>query len=146
MNTTQLSSNIDDLAATAIRLGREVAEQARVLHLGRTARDVAFVARCLASLRDREPFCASVEGGLDAVRDILERDIEAEKTGTDHRFVETRFDEAGQHGEVREVPVYTRRGAELLDLQNLFDRFVETRRSVLDHIAAHKVLMRNMTG
>ncbi|MFX0542961.1 hypothetical protein ACEWPM_014670 [Roseovarius sp. S4756] len=56
MNTTQLSTNIDDLAATAIRLGREVAEQARVLQLGSTARDVAFVARCLASLQEADQF------------------------------------------------------------------------------------------
>jgi len=46
--------NMDDLAAEALGVGRKVADRAKTLHLGENARDVAFVSRCLARLKERQ--------------------------------------------------------------------------------------------
>ena len=86
MHVLYNKQNMDDLAAEAVGLGRQVAERAKALHLGDTAKDVAFVSRCLARLKDRQPFDEGDEGGFDAVTDILERSIASEflavKSGT----------------------------------------------------------------
>jgi len=146
MQTPQDPVNIDDLATLTIRLGREFVETARDLHLGGNSADVALIARCTARLVERDPFSNGVEGGLVAIQGMLERDIKAEVLGVEERYVETHFDETGQHGEIREVPVHTDRGEDLVSLQRLFDHFCEKRNSVLDHIAAHRILIARMSG
>jgi hypothetical protein len=86
MHVLYNKQNMDDLAAEAVGLGRQVAERAKALHLGDTAKDVAFVSRCFARLKDRQPFDESDEGGFDAVMDILERCIASEFLGRDERY------------------------------------------------------------
>ncbi len=146
MNLSKNQINLDDLAAEAVRLGRELAERAHALHLGGSAQQAAFVLRCLARLKERQPFAEADEGGLSAVQEILERDIEGEIIGTEERFVETHFDELGQHGEIREVLIYSDRGAELIELRLLFCDFLTSRGAALDHTAAHRELMKIMSG
>lgn len=146
MQPSHKSIDLDDLAAEAVRLGRELANMARDLSLGERALDASFVSRCLARLRDRVPFDPRDEGGLAAVGAMLERDLAGEIVGTERRFVETRYDEHGPDGEVRDVPVFSDRGQQLVHLQETFRRFSETRHAVLDRLAAHRALMAMMSG
>ncbi|WP_050524259.1 hypothetical protein [Pseudorhodobacter wandonensis] len=132
---------MDDLAAQAVALGRQVADRAKSLHLGGNARDVAFVSRCLGRLKERQPFDAADEGGFDSVMDILERSIAAECLGSEDRFEETGYDEFGPHGETRETPVYSDRGNKLIELRSLFQDFLNSRDSVLDQVAAQRCLL-----
>lgn len=141
MHLPSNKQNIDDLAAQAVGLGRQVADRARSLHLGDTAKDVAFVSRCLGHLKERRPFDAADEGGFDAVMDILERSIAAEYLGSEDRFEETGYDEFGPRGETRETPVYSDRGNELIELRFLFHDFLHSRDNVLDQVAAHRCLL-----
>jgi len=144
MSNSPEPKTIDDLAVEAVRLGREVADAARAVHLGRNAKDVAFVTRALSRLRDRQPLHDADEGGLEAVREILEADLSHEVTGHETRFFPTDFDECGPIGETREVPIYTDRGKNLLELQSLFERFSNVRAAVCDHLAAHRLLIEKM--
>lgn len=119
MHVLYNKQGMDDLAAEAVGLGRQVAERAKALHLGDTAKDVAFVSRCLARLKDRQPFDEGDEGGFDAVTDILERSIASEFLGSEERYEETGYDDFGPRGETRDTPVYSDRGNELIELQYL---------------------------
>ncbi|WP_169961480.1 hypothetical protein [Oceaniglobus indicus] len=112
----------------------------------RVAKEVAFVSRCLAILKERQPFDEAGDGGFDAVRGILERSIASERLGWEQRFLQTGDVEFGPHGEIQDTPVYSNRGAELIELQNLLRVFLEKRNEVLDHAAAHRSLMKIMSG
>lgn len=140
------SANLDNLAARTIKLGRELAHQARALHLGGNAKEAAFVTRCLARLEDRQAFNTADETSLAAIQGILANDLAGEIIETEQQFVETHFNEFGQQGELREMPIYSTRGLELLDLNETLDTFMATRAAVLDHIAAHRTLMTLMSG
>lgn len=58
--------------------------------------------------------------------------------------METRYDNDSQHGEVREIPVYSPRGETLLRLQETLNSFVAARDAALDRIAADRALMQLM--
>ncbi|MFX0543724.1 hypothetical protein ACEWPM_018760 [Roseovarius sp. S4756] len=141
MHLLSNKQNMDDLAARAVALGRQVADRAKSLHLGDNARDVAFVSRCLGRLKERQPFDTADEGGFDAVMDILDRSIAAECLGSEDRFEETGYDEFGPHGETRKTAVYSERGNELIELRFLFQDFLNSRENVLDQVAAHRCLL-----
>lgn len=141
MHLLHNEKNMDDLAVEAVGLGRQVAHRAKVLNLGDNAKDVAFVSRCFARLKERQPFDVADEGGFDAVMDILERTIASECLGSEDLFVVTGCDELGPHGETRETPVYSARGNELIKLQYMFHDFLNSRDAVLDHVAAHQYLL-----
>jgi len=94
------------------------------------------VSRCFARLKDRQPFDEADVGGFDAVMDILERCIASECLGSEERFEETGYDEFGPHGTTRETPVFSERGNDLIELQNLFQGFLDSRDGVLDHVVA----------
>jgi hypothetical protein len=138
--------NLDDLGREAVRLGREVAERAHALSLGETALDAGLARRCLNRLKERGPFKEADEGGLAIVDAMLTKSIKSEIIGTESSYFETYFDELGQNGERREVPVYSQRGKDLLDLQQIFQEFVAVRRAILDHVAAHRALISMMSG
>ncbi len=104
------------------------------------------MSRCLGRLKERQPFDAADEGGFDAVMDLLERSIAAECPGSEDRFEETGYDEFGPHGEIRETPVYSDRGNELIELRSLFQDFLNSRDSVLDQVAAHHCLLDIMSS
>lgn len=148
MHVLYNKQNMDDLAAEAVGLGRQVAERAKALHLGDTAKDVAFVSRCFAHLKDRQPFDEADEGGFDAVMDIPERCIASEFLGSEERYQETGYDDFGPRGETRETLVYSdsEHGNELIELQYVFQDFLNSRDVVLDHVAAHRCLLDIMSG
>ena len=138
--------NLDDLGREAVRLGRELAEQACALNLGQTSLDAAFVNRCLARFKERQPFSDADEGCLSTIATMLKKDIKSEIVEIEVHFVETHFDDAGQHGEQRSFPIYSERGKALLDLQQLLEDFLSIRNAILDHLAAHRTLMNMMSG
>ncbi|MBB3994602.1 hypothetical protein GGR95_002248 [Sulfitobacter undariae] len=146
MNVLNNNQNMDDLAKLAVGLGRQVADLAKALQLGDNAKDVAFVSRCFARLRDRQPFDVADGGGLAAVVDILERSLASQYLGTEVRYEETGYDDFGPRGETREVAVYSDRGNELIKLQCLFEEFLNVRDSVLDQVAAHRCLVGIMSA
>jgi hypothetical protein len=138
--------DLDDLGREAVRLGREVAERAHELNLGQGSSDGAFVKRCLTHLKERQTFSEADDSSLTAVDEMLKNEIDGEIIGAEVCFYETHFDEVGQHGEQREVPVYSQRGAELIELKKILRDFQSIRHAVLDHIAAHRTLMNIMSG
>jgi hypothetical protein len=138
--------NMDDLAMEVVGLGRQVADLAKALQLGDSATDVAFVSRCFARLRDRQPFDVADEGGFAAVADILERSIASECLGTEERFEETGYDEFGPRCEMLVATVYSERGNELIELQYLFQDFLSRRDDMLDLVAARRCLLKIMSG
>ncbi len=146
MQVLNNKQGIDDLATEAVGLGRQAADLAKALQLGDNARDVAFVSRCFARLKDRQPFDDADEGGFVAVADILERSIDSECLGTEERFRETGYDEFGPRGETYVATIYSDRGYELIKLQYLFQKFLNSRDAVLDHIAAHRGLLGIMSN
>lgn len=145
-HTRNETQNTDDLAAEVIRLGRLIADRARALCLGDDSREVAFVSRCLARLKDRQPFDEAGLGGFDAVMEILTRSIESECLGTQGRLKQTGHDEFCSQGEIHETSIYSERGNDLIKLQNLFQVILESRENVLDHVAAHRSLLKIMSG
>ena len=144
MHVLYNKKNMDELAAEAVGLGRQVANRAKELHLGDNAKDVAFVTRCFARLKERQSFNDADEGGFNAVMGILERDITSEFLGDEEQFEQTGCDEFGPQGEIRETPVYSERGNELIELQFLFQEFLNNRDVVLDQVAAHRCLLELM--
>ena len=146
MRVLNNNQNMDDLAAEAVGLGRQVADRAKALHLGDNAKDVAFVSRCFARMKERQPFDEADEGGFGAVLDILERNIASEYLGSEEQFQETGYDDFGPHGEILETPVYSDRGKELIELQYLFQDFLDSRNGVRDHVAAHRCLLDIMSS
>ena len=146
MHSLKPEVNLEDLAAKALCLGRQVAERARALQLGENARDVAFVSRCFARLQERQPFHEMDEGGFAAVLEIIERSIASEYLGTEDRFETTGYDEFGPRGEICKTTVYTDRGIELLEFQGLFTDFLYCRNGVLDQVAAHRCLLNMMSS
>ncbi len=140
------AKTIDELAVQAVRLGRELAEASRDLHLGGNSKDAAFVTRALARLHERQPLHDADAGGLATVREILETDLAREVASYETRFFPTDCDEFGPIGETREVPLYTERGEGLIKLKGMLDRFSNVRVTLFDHLAAHQLLISKMDG
>ena len=143
MNTMRMPGDtLEALATAAIRLGREFQQAAHSVCLGGNSRDFGFVERTLRRLAERDPFDPRDDASLEAVRGILETDLRSEVEGSERRFFETHYDAMGQHGELRDCPVYSKRGEVLLSVQQIFDRFVEVRAQTLDRVAAERALLR----
>lgn len=83
--------SLDELAASTVRLGRELAEMAHRVYLGGNARDFGFVSRTLRRLGERNPFDPKDEHSLQALRGILEADLASGVTGTERRFFRDRL-------------------------------------------------------
>lgn len=137
---TELS--LEELAVEVVRLGRELERAAHVLCLGGNSRDVGHANRTLRRLADRDPFDIRDEAPIEAIAGIIQADLKTEIRATERRFFETHYDDLGQHGEVRECPIYSDRGEKLLALQKIFSRFIEARSATLDRVAAERAVMR----
>ncbi|MBB1492863.1 MULTISPECIES: hypothetical protein [unclassified Paracoccus (in: a-proteobacteria)] len=133
--------SLDGLATETIRLRRELHEMAHAVYVGGNIRDFGFAARTLGRLAERQPFDSRDTASFQALRGIIDTDLSREVVGTERRFVETRYDNDGQHGEVREIPVYSARGETLLRLQETLNSFLAARDAALDRIAADRALM-----
>lgn len=132
--------SLDELAATAVRLGRELEAMAHAVYLGGNARDFGFVSRTLRRLAERNSFDPRDEQSLGALRGILDADLASEVTGMERRFFETRHDEFGQDGEIQECPVYSERGEAILAIQKTYQAFLTARAATLDRVAAERAL------
>ena len=134
--------SLEELAAMAVRRGRQLQEAAHAVSLGGNSREWGFASRTLQRLAERDPFDLRDDASLTAVEGIIEADLRTEVLGSERRFIETHYDDLGQHGEVRECPVYSARGAELLAVQMKFRSFMDARSATLDRIAAERAVMR----
>ncbi|MEE4211031.1 MAG: hypothetical protein V2I43_17410 [Parvularcula sp.] len=132
--------SLDELAATTVRLGRELEAMAHAVYLGGNSKDFGFVSRTLRRLAERNPFDPRDEQSMGALRGILDADLASEITGVERQFFEIRYDELGQHGEIRECPVYSDRGREILAILETFNAFVLARDATLDRVAAERAL------
>lgn len=106
MNTMQTpSSSLDELATLAVRFGRELERTAHAIFLGGNNQEFGFTSRTLHRLAEREPFGSRDEASLDALRGITKADVRSEVRGSERRFFETHYDDAGQQDEVRNCSV-----------------------------------------
>lgn len=134
--------SLDDLATTTVQLGRELERSARAVSLGGDSWTHGFVGRTLRHLAERDPFDLRHAASLEVLKEVMEADLASEALRTERRFIETRLDRDGQHGEVRDCPVYSERGQELLDVQRTLQRFIAAYEATLDRIAAERALRR----
>ena len=141
MNTTSMcGETIDELATAAVRLGRQFHQDIHSTYLGGNSRDFGLVEDTLCRLAERDPLDPRDDASLEALRGILEADLRTEIVGVERRFFETHYDAGGQHGEVRDCPVYSERGEALLAVQTTFERFLSARAQTLDRVAAERAL------
>lgn len=131
---------LEELAETTIRLGRELQAFAKAVEVGANSSEVGFIARALRRLAERKPFDPRDDGSYQEVRSIVCAELQREAVGTERRFVETYYDDMGQHGEVRNFTLYSERGRSLLAFQEAFERFAEARNRTLDKVAAERAV------
>ncbi|MBM9595935.1 hypothetical protein [Roseitranquillus sediminis] len=134
--------SLDDLASTAVRLGRELERTAHAVCAGGNTGDFGIVARTLRRIGEREAFEVRDDASLQALRGILEADLRSEIVGQERRFIETHYDADGQHGEIRDCPIYSERGQELLLVRDTLSRFMAARDATLERIAAERAVLR----
>lgn len=132
--------SLSELATTAVRLGRAFEGLARTVDLGRNSPDVEIVSEALCRLAERNPFDPSNDRAFEALRAVLDADLQSEEIGMERRFFETRYGEFGQDGELRDCPVYSDRGQQLLSVLDAFTAFIAARDVVLDRVAAARAL------
>ena len=146
MNMTKTTTlSLDELAAEAVRLGRELERAAHAVLLGGNGRDVGHASRTLRRLAERDPFDPRDDVSLHALEGMVQADLKSEIRGYERRFVETHYDDLGQHGEVRDFPIYSERGEELLAVQSTLVRFMDARSATLDRIAAERAVLRQLS-
>jgi hypothetical protein len=141
MHTTQVSTpSLVELATQAVRLGREVGRMAHAVELDGGTRAPGSVSATLRRLAARDAFDPQDGMAMDAISTILTSELAAETVGTERQFFPTHYDEHGSDGEVRDCPVYSPRGQELLRLQRALEAFAAAREAVLDRVAAERAL------
>lgn len=140
--TDNYGRSLDELAAIAVRLGRELEQAAHAVNLGGNSRDTGFVSRTLRRLGEREPFDPRDQTSLEALVGMLEADLKSEALGTERRFVETHYDAEGQHGEAHDCAIYSERGERLIAVRDHIIQFMAARDAILDRIAAERALTR----
>ncbi len=135
------SKTLEEAAADAIRLGREVALLARTLRPGSDAREVEFLDRCLAPLRDGRVFDRVHEGGFEAALARLRVLRDAEELGRHREFIGFDDPEGDAVGVVQEVVEYTDHGRALAGLVDRLETFLALRQDVLDRLEAERFLL-----
>jgi hypothetical protein len=141
MKASQVSTpSLAELATNAIRLGRELDRMAHAVGLDGGGRALAPMSDTLRRLAAREAFDPQDERGLEALQNVVAAELVVETVGTERQFFPTYQDEHGEDGEVRECPVHTARGHELLHLQRTLVAFLAARVAVLDRVAAQRAL------
>lgn len=136
---------IDDLAAIAVRLGRELGQMAAATSLGGGNNENGFVSRTLRQVAARDPFDPRDDSSLEALRGIIAADLSSEERGSEWQLVETHCDADGPHYEPRACVLYSERGESLLRVQRTFERFLSARNATLDRVAAERALLRLMS-
>lgn len=136
---------LDDLAAIAVRLGRELGQMAAAVSLGGNSHENGFVNRTLCRVAARDPFNPCDDASLDALRGIIAADLSSEERGTEWKLFETHCDADGSHCEPRACVLYSERGESLLRVQSTFERFLGARNATLDRAAAERAVLRLMS-
>lgn len=136
---------LDDLAAIAVRLGRELGQIAAAASLGAGGNENGFVTRTLRRVAARDPFDPRDDASIEGLRDIIAADLASEERGTELQYFETHCDADGPHCEPRECILYSERGENLLRVQSTFERFLAARNATLDRAAAERALLRLMS-
>ena len=73
--------SLEEQAATAVRLGRELSQMAAAVYAGGNTHDHTFVKRTLQRLGEREPFDSRDDASLRALPGIVEADLKSEIAG-----------------------------------------------------------------
>lgn len=133
---------IEDLLAEVFRRGRQFADAAMAAHIGRNARESAFVTRCLSDVARGGLLEERVGGAIAALRDVIGAEIEAETLGYRRVFEGYHDAERGDIGTVHEVPVRSDRGEGLARVLELLYDLVLARHAALDRIRAEQELRR----
>jgi len=136
---------IEELAAIAVRLGRELGEMAQAASLGGSSHENGFVNRTLRRVAARDPFDPRDGAALESLRGIIAADLAAEECGTEWQVFETHCDGDGPQGELRECRLYSPQGEALLRVQRTFESFLAARNTTLDRAAAERALLRLMS-
>lgn len=133
---------LEDLVAEAFRRTREFVAAIRAVAPACTARDSAFIMRCVARLEDGRLFDDDADGALAGIRDIICRATEAE-TIAQHRVFDGYHDpEIGDVGRIIEIPVRTDRGEELAGVLARLDALAEARAAAMDRLRAENEVRR----
>ncbi len=131
---------LEDQIADLIGLGHRLYEQGRSCHLGGSGTIVGRVARILERLPERRVLDSRDDGGLEALGDILERDLASEVTGQREEPTAPYLGPSGEIERTRLVPVYSERGRQLLLVRQTLQDYVGLRRTVLDRIEALRLV------
>lgn len=127
-----------DLIAEALRRGRQFTDAANTAHIGTSARESAFVTRCLNDIAGVDLLEERSDGTLAALRDAIGTEVEAETLGHRRVFDGWHDAERGDIGTVLEVPLRSDRGEELARVRELLDDLVSARHAALDRIRAER--------
>lgn len=136
---------LDELAAIAVRLGRELGQMAAAASLGGNNNEKGFVSRTLRQVAARDPFDPRDGASLEALRGIIAADLVREERGTEWQLFETYCDADGPCCEPRACVLYSEHGEILLRVQSTFERFLAARNVTLDRVAAERALLRLMS-
>lgn len=131
-------TTLEYLIAEVFRLARGVVGGAKTAHVGRDAREHAFVQRCLKDLEQNRLLEGRIDGALGALRDILGQEIAAETLGHHRVFDGWHDSEAGDIGRAREIPLYSTRGEELAQVLTMLDDLMAARHAALDRLRAEQ--------
>jgi hypothetical protein len=146
MKITEMPSpTIADLATEAIRQGRKLERTARVVGLASGSTAAAPVCAMLRRPAAGSAFGSQDAMGLEALGTVIASELATEVVGRRRKFFPTYRDGHFEDGQVRECPVYSARGQDLLRLQSIVTAFVEAREAVLDRVAAERAL-RDLLG
>lgn len=137
---------IEELAAIAVGLGRELGEMAQAASLGGSSHENGFVNRTLRRVAARDPFDPRDDAALESLRGIIASDLNSEERGTEWQLFEAHCDADGPCCEPRACVLYSERGERLLRVQSTFERFLAARNATLDRVAAERTLLRLMSG
>jgi hypothetical protein len=137
----QNDSTLEDSLMEAMRRVRRLVQSARVISPG-TPSERGLVSRCLADLETGRVLGGRSDSAIDALRRVIQRELAMETNGT-IRVFDGFFDpDAGDVGEVRDVPLRTRRGDELAGLARLLEHAQDARDAARDRFRAEQEVRR----
>jgi hypothetical protein len=142
MNTTNPEAALEDLITETLRRARLFVSAIKGTAFYCSAREASFITRCLAALGDGSLMRQDTEGALQAIRDILCREIAKETLEMRRVFDGYHDPEFGDLGRVREIPVWTDRGEALADVLAGLDALIEARERAFDRLRAEQEVRR----
>jgi hypothetical protein len=131
---------LEDLALDAICLGRDLVRAASLADLGAGNPKFGEMAEVLLRLADRNPFNPADEYFLRALRVVLAAEVAREVIGTERLVSSADGCEPGEFFLPRERPIYSERGQKLVDILDIFDRFMDAREAALNRAAAERAI------